>query len=65
MMIVLQPTYTLSVEIQDRSEGGSPREFHKDGKTGCDEVLAKVRAALDQAGLRHVRVSLDRFEQRV
>lgn len=35
-----------------------------DGKTGCDEVLAAVRNALQKAGIQNVSVSLERFEHR-
>lgn len=37
-------------------------KFHKDGKTGCDEALAAVRAALQKAGLPNAVVTLERYE---
>lgn len=75
MFTVLHPTYTLRVDIQDRSrDAGQPilvgetmsgRQFANDdlSKTGCDEVLAAVRDALTKAGIKTFRVSLDKYEQ--
>lgn len=88
MMITLNPTYTLRVEIKDRDQPQSTmvvgtmvqqpvgwsatgqnlpnsngRKFHNStqGKTGCDEVLAKVTEVLRKEGL-DVNVVLERFE---
>lgn len=75
MMIVLHPTYTLRVEVQDQYEmnydkkpgcfSDGRRFFNSaSGKTGCDEVMAVVKEALLKAGLDHFAVSLERYEQR-
>jgi hypothetical protein len=77
---ILNPTYTLRVEITDRfpepqvvSPGATSvtnstfgRQFSNGltGKTGCDEVLALVRDALESKGVKHFTVSLERFEQK-
>ena len=68
MLQVLNPTYTLRVEITDRASGGFSDGIS--GKTGCDEVLAAVTAALENsstlklAGVTSIYVSLERFEHR-
>ena len=70
MMRVLSPTYTLRVTVQDPLVAGDPQHgiaVHKffngqTGKTGCDEVLAAVRKALEAAGLPRVDVAIERFE---
>lgn len=41
----------------------SARKYFKDGKTGCDEVLAAVREALLKAGIR-AEVTFERFEHK-
>ena len=79
MLTLLHPTYTLTVEIQDRlsdagQQLGGPgmyvtggqmptRKYATSGKTGCDEVLMAVKDALHQAGV-WATVSLDRFEHK-
>jgi len=77
MMIILHPTYTLRVEIQDRPGELSEaltmttgvRKLHKyadimNNKTGCDEVLVAVKKAISDAGIEHACVSLEKFEHR-
>jgi len=75
MMMVLHPTYTIKLEIQDRliqQDGMSVTavpKYHKyfdepAGKSGCDDVVAAVKAALAKAGISHVTVHLERFEHK-
>lgn len=72
MLMVLHPTYTLRVRVQDRmqqptsftsgQEWNPHRYFDsRSGKTGCDEVLAAVKDALSKAGIE-ADVSLDEFK---
>ena len=64
MLIVLHPTYTLRLEIQDRLADG-PQYFNGvTGKSGCDEVLNAVKAALIQAGIKNASVYLEKFEHK-
>lgn len=61
MMVVLRPTYTLTVEVQDSS---GVLYNGLTGETGCDAVLEMVRDRLKGTGLGDVTVSLARFEHR-
>lgn len=65
MLYVMHPTYTIRLEIQDRHDNGISRFFNGlTGKSGCDEVLAVVRAAIESAGIGNVSVLLEKFEHR-
>jgi hypothetical protein len=79
MMMLLHPTYTLRLEIQDKAHqatgqgisvnlGGGPKpHMYFDGltgKTGCDEVLNAVRTALEKSGIQHFSVYFEKFEHR-
>lgn len=70
MMMIMHPTYSFNVEIQDRPRPVqaidglvdmgrlSDRKYYypEEGKIGVDEVLALVNKALGDAGLSaHVR----------
>lgn len=62
MLQVLRPTYTFRVTITgDALHGGEWNAL--EGKTGCDETLAKLRKALADAGLHH-EIFFERFEHR-
>lgn len=62
MLQVLHPTYTFSVTITgDALRGGEWNAI--EGKTGCDETLAKLKKALADAGL-HSEVMFTKFEHR-
>lgn len=89
MLQILNPKYTLRIEITDllpspqalglqggvilargsgaQDQAPSGRRFHNDtgfvSKTGCDEVLAAVKEALQKAGLGNALVTLERFER--
>lgn len=76
MLMTLHPTYTLRITIQEPdptpkdsvnlSRGPFWDSVRDMETTGCDAVLIKVREALLAAGLgKHVRVDLDKFENRV
>lgn len=64
MMIVLHPTYTIRLEIQDRLRADGQQNYFNQlaGKTGCDEVLAAVKGALNDAGIQNFNVYLEKFE---
>lgn len=63
MMIVLHPTYTIQLEIQDRlGDAGNGYFNGLIGKTGCDEALSAVKVALETAGIKNFTVRLERFE---
>lgn len=77
MMIVPHPTYTLRVTVKDalksslnerqglQAAEGKPHKYFDaaGGKTGCDEVLNAVKAALIKSGVE-ADVSLERFEHK-
>lgn len=76
-MTLCHPTYSLKVTIQDRdppiasfegmgiTAGAAPRKkkyFNSlEQKTGCDEILADVKAALLNAGIK-ADVWFEKFE---
>ena len=62
MMQVMSPTYTMRVTIKDSIMGDKAIYNGLTGKTGCDEMVSKVKAALGEAGLAGAQVSLERFE---
>lgn len=64
MLIVLKKTYTIRVTIREGND-----EFWDGlrGKSGCDDVVQEVRAALAEHGFAPdtgCHVSLERFEER-
>ena len=64
-MQVLTPTYTLRIEIFDSLEGGRTKYYRStEGISGCDEVLATVKNALESAGIEHATIMLERFEHK-
>lgn len=75
MMMVLYPTYTLRVVVQEPdptpsgvtelSRGTFWDGIRDKGATGCDDVLAAVRDALKQSPIgNRVSIQLERFEER-
>lgn len=65
MMIVMHPTYIIRLEIQDRLRTDGLNFYNGlTGKSGCDEVLAAVKAALEAADIRDFRVCLEKFEHK-
>jgi hypothetical protein len=67
MLIVMHPTYTLTVEIQDREATRAVLgQFYNGltGETGCDKIIALVKKSLADAGLKDVSVTLSRFEHK-
>jgi hypothetical protein len=65
MLTVLRPTYTIQVVIKDPTDVGRlPVHWNGlTGKTGCDEVLAMVMTALQDAGIA-AEVLFQSFEHR-
>lgn len=78
MSITLYPSFTLKVEVRDGAPqqnvaaqaftiggGAGYPKWHKphEGKTGCDDLLAAVKAALAEKGII-ASVTLDKFEWR-
>jgi hypothetical protein len=62
-MTILHPTYSLRVELQDTNLTARKFADPMTGKTGCDEVLAAVKKALDGIGIP-VTVRLEKFDHR-